>query len=266
MAKGKAKVNYVDQTGDVTHSSAPTWDFLYATSTVKDPEWNIGDHVHLPDGREFVYAKSGSAVIASEACYFAAAGYTAYTALVVAAAIGDKSVTVPAATHAALTEDELRGGYINIFTGGSDNQDQQFRGIIGNDAAAANALFKVYLDASLTSALTAGIGIETFQNPYANLTHTAGSPSLAKAGVPAVYVSAASKYFWVQKRGPIFCNPQADVIDNEGLGCMWRADGSLDSMATALGVTIPTVSGTQYAGHIIEGSYSGNGPLFMLQG
>ena len=219
------------------------------------------------DGREFRYAKSGSAVIASEACYFAATGYTAITAFAVAGVIGDTSITVPAATHAALAKDELAGGYILIFTGGSDNQDNQFRGIIGNDAAVANALFKVYMDGPLTSTVVVTTSsCETYQNPWMNMTHTTGSSTLAKAGVPAVYVSASGYYFWVQTKGPIFVNPQSGVSSGKGMGCFWRNDGSIEDANAALAVTTATYGSSQYAGHIIEGSYDGNGPLFMLQG
>jgi hypothetical protein len=219
------------------------------------------------DGAEFRYAKSGSAVIASEACYFAATGYTAITAFAVAGVIGDTQVTVPAATHAALTKDELVGGYIVIFTGGADNQDNQCRLIIGNDAAAASALFKVTMDGPLTSTVVVTTSsCETYQNPWANMTHTTGSSTLAKAGVPAVYVSATGYYFWVQTRGPIFVNPQSGVVGAKGMGCFWRNDGSIEDANAALAVTTATYGSSQYAGHIIEGSYDGNGPLFMLQG
>lgn len=267
MAKGQNKLTILGT--NRTGQKHGLWDFIYVTSTAKDPFYNVGDFVQLPDGRQFRYGKSGSAVITSEACYFTDIGYTAYTAFAVAAAVGDRSVTVPAATHAALTLDELRGGYINIFTGAvGDNGDNQFRGIVGNDAADANALFKVYLDAPLTSAIVASTSAcETFQNPYMNLTHSTGGPMYAKVGVPAVYVSAASMYFWVQIRGPVFVNPQDGVIGvQESKGAYWRDDGAIDGANTAIGVTIGAYDSSQYAGFAMIGSASGNGPLLMLQG
>jgi hypothetical protein len=265
MAKGKAKVNYLGREGLVTPQSAPSWDFIYETSTVRNSNYNIGDHVHLPDGREFVYAKSSAACGAGQGCEFTATGYTGYTAFAVAGAIGAKSVTVTAATHAALTEDELRGGYIIIYAATDDYC--QFRGIIGNDAAAANALFVVYLDGPLTYAVTASTSAcETFQNPYAAL-RKATEYSYAVAGVPATYVSAASKYFWVQKKGPCRVAPTtSNVGENGGLGCFWRHNGALEGAEVALAVTVPAADTSQYAGHTIEGSQAGNGPLFMLQG
>lgn len=266
MSKGKAQVNYLGREGIVGLSDAPDYGFIYEASLVKDPKWNLGDRVVLPDGREYRYGKSASAVITSEACYFTDVGYTAYTAMAVAAAVGDKVITIPAATHAVLTKDELRGGYVRIVGTVTDNGDGQFRGIIGNDAAVADAAFKVYLDGPLTQAITTN-ACEVFQNPYGNLTHSTGAPMFAKAGVPATYCSASGYYFWVQVKGPVFVTPQDGVVgNNESKGAFWRDDGSIDSFNTAIGITDGAYDSTQYAGYCIMGSASGNGPLFMLQG
>lgn len=267
MSKGKAKVNYLATQGLVTHQNAPSWDFIYEVSSIKNDNYNVGDRVVLPDGREFRYARSdgAAALYASHGCEFTYTGYTAITNFAVSAAIGDKEITVPAATHAALTQDELRGGYVIIFDGASDYYTT-VRGIIGNDAAVANALFKIYLDAALTYAITASTSkCETYQNPYAALTVGADAAK-PKAGVPAAYVSAAVKYFWVQTKGITWVAPQSTVNNNEGVGVMWRHDGSIEAVATAIGGTVPNTDSTQYAGHLIEGSQAGNGPLLNLQG
>lgn len=264
MTKGKAKVNYLHNQGFVSMRDVPDWSFIYETSLVKADQWYIGDRIVLPDGREYRYAKSSAACISGQAAEFTYTGYTAYTAFGVSAAVGATSVTVPAATHAALTEDELRGGYIIIFDGSTNNT--QFRGIIGNAAADENAAFVVYLDGPLTEAVTAATSAcETYQNPYAAL-RTGTSMTLAKAGIPAVKVTAASTYFWVQTKGPCWAAPQSGVGANGGIGCFWRHDGSLESADTALAVTTATYDTSQYAGFTIEGTAAGNGPLFMLQG
>src|SRR3972149_889398 len=218
------------------------------------------------DGREFRYAKTtgAAALYASHGCEFTAIGYTAITTFAVAASIGDTSVTVPAAPHAALTEDELAGGYIIIFDGASDYYTT-VRGILGNDAAAANALFKVYLDAPLSYAITASTSkCETYQNPWTSLT-VGATAAMPKAGVAAAYVSAAAQYFWVQTKGVTWVAPQSVVGENGGIGCFWRHDGTLESADTALAVTTATNDSSQYAGFTIEGTQAGNGPLFVLQ-
>jgi hypothetical protein len=267
MSKGKAKVDYLGSEGLVGPQSVPSWDFLYAVSTIKNPMYNLGDRVVLPDGREFRYAKStgSNALYAAHTCQFTYTGYTAWTAFAVGASVGDKEITIPAAAHAALAKDELRGGYVVIFDGASDYYTT-VRGIIGNDAAANGALFKIYLDAALTYAITAGTSAcETYQNPYAALKSTEDNAT-AVAGVPAAYVSATAQYFWVQTKGPSWVSPQTSCNGHGGIGLMWRASGGIDGIETALGITtVVDANITQYAGHMLEGSQSGNGPLIMMK-
>lgn len=264
MARGTTQVSYVQEGGEAYRTGIPcgSYDFLYTTSLVKDARWNPGDRVLLPDGREFYYAKSAEAINTNLACNFTATGYVAYTAASVAGSIGDRSVSVPAATHAALTADELRGGYIVIGGGGSTVQVRQ---IVGNTASILNVAFTVYLDAPLTAAITASTtGIEVFQNPFAAIGQSVDR-TYAKAGVAATVVSAASTYFWVMTKGFTFLAPQAGV-GNAGLnGLFWRHDGSVDDANTAIGVTVEGYSTSQYAGFCVEGSASGNGPLILLQ-
>lgn len=262
MSKNIGKVKYIQDSGQVIKKDAGSWDFLYTVSVTKDPLWNVGDRVVLPDGREFNYAKSAAAITTNLACNFTATGYTAYTAAAVAAAIGARKITVPAATHAALTKDELAGGFVVLGSGGST---VQVRGIIGNDAADANAAFDIYLDAPLTVAVTAAsTGVETYQNPFAAIGQTTDR-TYAKAGVAATGVSAANRYFWVQTKGFTFVAPQSGVGSAGLNGLFWRHDGSVDDANTAIGVTVETYSTSQYAGFCVEGSYSGNGPLIFLK-
>jgi hypothetical protein len=258
--RGLAKVVELQQ-GDVSLAEG-NWDYIYTTSLVKDPEWNVGDHVKLSDGREFVYSKSVAACISGQGCEFTYTGYVAITTFTTAAAVGARMVVVPAATHAALTKDYLRGGYVVIYDG--TGNDVQFRGIIGNDASILNVAFNLYLDGPLTEAITTASKIEVFENPYAAL-RTGTSQTLAKAGTPAVKVGAASTYFWVQKKGCTWVAPQSTVGENGGIGCCWKHDGSIDSIDTALAVTTATNHTSQYAGHAVTGSAAGNGPLFMLK-
>lgn len=263
MAEGKIKANYIDQTGDVTLGSMPSWDFLYQTSTVKDPEYNVGDRIVRPNGSEYVYSKSAGVLYAAHGCAFTYTGLVSYTAFATNHAVGVNEITVPAATHAALTKDELRGGYVIIFDGASDYATCT-RQIIGNDASAENVAFNIRLDASLTNAIVSGTeAIEVYRNPFMAL-GVAADAAMPKAGVPTTYVSASSKYFWCQTKGICWVAPQSTVNNNEGVGVMWRHDGSLEAVATAIGGIVPDADGTQYAGHLIAGSQSGNGPLLKL--
>jgi len=266
MAKSTARVDYLGMAGIVQSVSRGAWDFIYKASTVKDPKFNIGDRVVLPDGREFIYSKSSAACISGQGCEFTSTGYVAYTAFATNASVGDVEITIPAATHAALTEDELVGGYVEIFVGDTTN-NVMFRQIVGNAAASSGAAFKVYLDGELDQAIVSGTSaVEVYQNPYAAL-RTGTGQDYPKAGVPAVKVSAASTYFWCQRRGMVWVAPQANLGNTGGKnGGFWHDVGNVSDGATALGVTIPAAKSCQYAGHTVEGSISGNGPLFMLCG
>lgn len=266
MSKGKAIVELPRQQGFVSHETAGEWDFLYAVSTTKNPKYDIGDKAILPDGREYRYAKSASALNTSEGCYAGGTGVIAYTAATAAVAVGEREITVPAATHAALTENELKGGFVVIFGSVADGADMMFRGIIGNDVSVENAAVTIYLDGALDVAIDTSSAYEVYANPYSAVTWDTGAPDRGKIGVPAAYVSAAATYFWLKIKGPHFVNPQSTVVNNEGVGVCWRADGSLEATATALGATVPDSDTTQIAGYRLIGDYSGNGPIVMLTG
>lgn len=268
MAKGKARRMLISHSAGLVEGSfhGNSWDFIYRQSTVRDPRFFVGDHVVLPDGREYVYAKSAGACNSGQGAEFTYSGYTSYTTFTTTASVGDVEVTVPAATHAALTEDELRGGYICIFDGSTNNV--QFRGIVGNDSASANAAFKVYLDGELTEAVTTSSACETYQNPYMSL-QTGTMNYNPKAGIPAVKVTAANVYFWVQKNGLCWGAPQGGKLGTtEGGYCggLWSDVGNISDYNTSLGVTVATGRGSQHAGFAVLGDADSIGPLFMLQG
>jgi hypothetical protein len=264
MAKGQNKIQILGSAGYITGQTQGMWDFVYATSTTKDPLYNVGDVAVAPSRGIFVYSKSAAACISGQGCEFTSTGYVAITTFTTASAVYARSVTVPAATHAALALDELRNGFIVIYDGTTNSV--QFRQILGNAAAVANAAFVVNLDGPLSEAVTTSSKCEVFQNPFAAL-QTGASTALAKAGVPAAKVTAANTYFWCQVgRVPSYCwlAPQSSVGAAKQQGCFWRHDGSLQDVGTALAVTVADNQTGQYAGNCVEGSASGNGPLFML--
>ncbi len=261
MSRGRATVERLGKIGNVAYETASQFGFIYETSTVKSTKYEIGDRVELDDGREYRYCLSTTALITVMGCHFVSPGIISYTAAVIPAAIGDSLVVVPAATHSALVVDELKGGYMIIFKAGV----QQFRGIIGNVASAANAAVTVYLDGALDATVTTSSAYEVYGNPYRYIEQS-NSITHGRIGPPAVAVAASGQFVWVQVKGPIFLNPQATVINNEGVGVNFRHDGSIEAVATALGATVPDTATTQYAGYRMSGSASGNGPLVMLTG
>lgn len=227
----------------------------------------LGTKYETWDSREYIYSKSSAACISGQGAEFINTGYTAYTVFGVAAVVSASSVTVPAATHAATAEDELAGGYITIFDGSTNNT--QFRGIVGNESAVENAAFVVYLDELLTEAVEASTSAcETYKSPYDGL-RTGTSNTRPKAGLPAVKITAADVFFWVQKSGPSWPAPQGGKLGtSEGgyAGGLWSDVGNISDFNTSLGVTVANGRGSQYAGHPLAGDADNIGPLFMLQG
>ncbi len=261
MGKGRALVERIGNNGTVDYETAGQFGFIYETTSVIQPKYEIGDRVELSDGREYRYCLSTTALVTVMGCQFVSPGIVAYIAAITPAAIGDKSVVVSAQTHDALVVDELKGGYIIIFKAGV----QQFRGIIGNAVSAANAAVTVYLDGPLDATVTTSSAYEIYGNPYRYIEQSS-SITHGRIGPPAVAVAAAGQFVWVQTKGPIFLNPQATVINNEGIGVNFRHDGSIEATATSLGATVPDTATTQSAGYRMSGSASGNGPLIMLGG
>jgi hypothetical protein len=264
--RGIAVTSRLGSAGDVMHSNTPDWAFIYETSLVKDPKWNLGDHVEIPGGRTYIYCKSSAACISGQGVEVHASGFLAYTAFTVVAAVGATSITLPAATHDAVVVDELRGGYAVIWDGSTNNV--QFRGIIGNDAAVADAACVIYLDGPLTEAITTSSCAEVYTNPYAAV-RTGTMNYYPKIGIPAVKITAADTYFWVQKTGPCFAAPQGGKLGTtEGGYCggLWSDYGNISDYNTSLGVTVANGRGSQHAGYALQGDADNIGPLFMLQG
>lgn len=227
--------------------------------------YDIGAIEKLPDGREFRYSKStgASILMPKRGCGFTDTGYIQYTSFVVAAAQGVSEITVPAATHAALLKDQLRGGYIVIFDGSAVNDVTHE--IVGNDAADSGALFKVRLATPLAVTISTSDACEVYSNPWSALAF--GSTILPFAGCPMYSVTAAATHFWCQTKGMKFVDPQTGVgADNGGLLNYWRHDGTLQKGETATADVTPAFDTNQPAAIVVAGSAAGNGPLVSLLG
>lgn len=236
---------------------------LYEVTDTQNYE--IGATRITRDFRVYQYAKSDGACISGQGAEITAIGLVSYQACDADHAVGATTINVPACTHDAITENELKGGYCIIYNGSDNNV--QFRRIETNEAADANALFSFTIDGGLNEAMVDSTSaIEVFQNPL-RAVHTSTSDTKPVAGVPASKITAADKYFWLQRSGPCWCAPQGTVIGNEGKGVYWRHDGSLDDPESTFGLTtgdVPAGCTSQYAGHLLEGDYAGVGPLLNL--
>jgi hypothetical protein len=263
MAIGNWRRFLLGTAGYITGQKHGLWDFIYQTSLTKDSNYNIGDVVETPDGRRFVYSKSTSAIVSGYGAKFADDGVNAIATITTAVAAGERTITFPAATHDTVTADSLRGGYCVLYNGTNDNV--QFRGILGNTAAITGVAFTINLDGLLVDALTTSSKIEVFANPYGALVSDTDRVKPV-AGLPAAPVAAANTYFWCQTAGFKWGTPSDPAIGLVGSnGLYWRHNGTLDGAVLALGATIGTYDSTQYAGYVVQGSQTGNGPLIKLQ-
>jgi len=265
MAKGKAKVNYLHRAGMVGKMDGPDWSFIYDASTTQDSKWNVGDRVVLPDGRVFRYAKSSSVLYAGHGAQgdVEMEDGIDWALLGVAQAVGDKQVTFAAATHPAYAKDALRGGHILIsdseLTGLSDARIQN-RGIIGNDASAEDAACVVYLDGPLVR--TVGTTTYAFCMPseYSSI-YKANKPGASILGVPAVYVDAADKYFWLQTWGIAWIA----ISGNLGKTDLYRgfAFRGTDGLIVEYDNSVANAT-TQYGGFVVDNNWLANGATFMM--
>ena len=274
MAKGKAKSTLLGIQGYVGHADAPSWEFLYEHSTVKNANYNIGDRVVLPDGRVFRYAKATNILSSCKfgVKFYGQIGDGVATQVSASAAIGDKSIKI---TASGVTEDEYRGGYFIAHVA-----IQQFRGIIGNTATDGSGDIVVYLDAALTNALVdASSYCELLQSPYASVKLTAGPSGglsgddySSVAGIPNVETVVANEYVWLQTWGPIWINPHGSSLQDAGITgserqLVFDCEGSVTIEDDAAHGPCAGGEDMQYAGFIIDRSESGTSgpPLVMLQ-
>jgi hypothetical protein len=250
MSKGIAKTTNLTTSGLVAHNTAPNWDFLYEASTVKNPNYNLGDRVVTPDGRVFRYGKCGYSLTDMKgACYNYQPLITEKDAIGVAADIGDKVIELTfddsdgVSGDGVIAEDELRGGYISFYR---DTVRQQ-RGIIGNTARANGDTgnTKVYLDAALTTAVNEDDYVEVLANPYGDLRGGAGGEQFgiwcSVMGMPNVKATTG-QYFWIQTWGPFRVSPTgAELGVNQGErmfvfgsnGCVYSDRAYVDGGAPA---------------------------------
>ena len=273
MSKGKAKVNYLHREGLVGHDTAPDWEFIYKTSTVKDPGYNVGDRAVLPDGRVFRYCKSVGACYTGQLNKFQTViGSTSgidYSALAESAAIGDTSILMTNQGVIAQTEDCMRGGWIEIKTANTEaagNQSGMQRMIVGNTADASvgmNGTVRIYLDAPLTAAVTTSSYAFSIGNPWNAVANDALYTNSA-CGLAATYVSASGYYHWELTWGLCWItdiaatlgtvNHQRQLVLNNSGGVGPHAYGTA------------SLTQQQHIGFIVDDNASANGmSLVMLQ-
>jgi len=214
--KGKARTKLLDHSSGLVEglSSGSSWEFLYQHSSVRHPDYQVGDRVALPDGRVFRYAKAAGTMNPDCLAQHETGQYIGYVALGASQAVGDKEVTltvVAASTGSGgagvIAKDEMRGGYVLIFDASSKAIQ---RGIIGNSALAATGTsITLYLDGGVERALLATTDhAEAIASPYLDLIDGDAVQSKTRGflGLPTC-IATDGEYFWVQTWGPCWVAP-----------------------------------------------------------
>ncbi len=166
----------------------------------------LGQKMVLPDGREYVHAKAGTAAVVAQGVPVvqrAVAGTSVNLAVATDAAIGATTVilTMPATTLCTVV-DQYAGGYLVVTDATGEGYTYKIKGS-GTAAAASTATFTLEPSDPIKVALANGTSEVTIrENPYWGvLDRAAGTGSVGiPAGVAPVAVSAGF-YCWLQRRG-----------------------------------------------------------------
>ena len=178
-------------------------------------------------------------------------------------AVGAEQVTfVAGSTHPAYDANELKGGLLLISDQDSgDTQDKmvQNRVITGNDASLEDAECTVYFEGGLIRQVTAATRAFCMPNPYSSIAYGTGMGQSC-GGIPASYVSASGKFFWLFRRTKVWIASQVNVgKTNHSREVVFREDGSL-------GIHDPSDANEQYAQHagfIVDNNDASNGGTFF---
>ena len=209
------------------------------------------------DGSIYKYGKAGATFTSYQLGVWdeATGAAVSWESIGGGSAIGSNEVTM---TQGSITEDQYQGGLImiNHSTGGGHVYTIQ-----GNEATTGTTT-KFYLDQPLPVAVTTNDACELYANPYSTMAQGNSNGSQGFFGVPMALLTD-TYHGWVKTCGPAYLASQSTVGDAYvGEGVWWRHDGSVDihSAMEAAPVT------SQYAGYVLVGAQSGDGPIIMLQG
>lgn len=266
MSKGKSITVTPGRSGLVSYETAGQWDYLYRVSAIKDPKWDIGDKVELPDGRKFRHCLSGAACDTFLGnVFFNALGATGmdWSVLTQDEVAGATSIIMTNQGVVAQTKDGLKGGSIAITE--NDNATTQEYGIIGNTAGGVSDEITVYLDAGLAAAVTTSWYAYCMPSPYSDI--RAGNPlgatngkKVSWVGYAAAVVNAAGLYHWEQTAGPRSCSLYGAEVGktSDHRDVVFHYDGNLRHRTAGAGDL------GQRAGYIMDNNIAANGATFIM--
>lgn len=249
----------------IYETQVPNIEFLYETSTTRNPEYKIGDRVQLPDGRVFHYGLTEAATAAGRLVFGGSLipgiattdGYEG--SLTANAAIGTREVTFTDTVARAV--DHYVGGVFTAFPASGILTHRIVESTAGDGVSVT-----IKLDVGLPLAVTSSNGITVYASPYRKLSHASGTTNFKCAMGSAIINTATSSYCWIQTWGQCWLTPTA--WGSTGPGC---AAGFRDVYANSDGTVMPKKDdqglATQRVGHVLymgDGSAYGDG-IIMLQ-
>lgn len=224
------------------------------------------------DGRVFKYSLSGDTCYAHRLNAFwntisSDANGIDYSLLTNAQSIGDTEITLTNGST-AVAEDYLAGGIaIIVPTEGATDRDVMIRMILGNEAAAASAECRMFLDTGLDMAVAATNYAYVMPSSYRNIRYSnAVNGTRSFAGLAAVGIDASGYNFWLQTYGPCNLAQQTTYVGKTAYYRMGygRHDGTLDTQANTVESGGSVVS-DQIVGFGLDNNGDANGTTnFML--
>lgn len=198
-------------------------------------------------------------------------GGVAYTAPLAKVLAGNNTIRVDAGGAAAVTEDQLKGGYIIIHTH-TDYHHMCMR-ITGNTLADGSGYTTITVEQAWPIDIETAYGVEIMPNPYMGMVSRPGPSSdnpvagdhyTSVGGMPLVKSTAVNSFHWMKTWGPHWVNPLTPVGDTQTVDrrtVFFDYEGQLTQVSPAV-----TTSMMQIAGFIINSEVTAVGPpLIMLQ-
>ncbi len=272
MIVGKARTKLLNHSVGLVEGAAvsPSWKFLYETSLIKHPDYDIDDRVVLPDGRVFRYGKVGDAAITLPFSRLVfnrnviagiATTHAAEDTPTVAIVAGDFTFQF-GDTVARAVNHYVGGFYVQHDVTGSNGV---FCAGIVKSTAGDGTFVELTLDAPFPGDVPITSQGTAMPSIYSNVGH--GGTATFKTAVGMATVNAAvSAYVWIQTWGLTWATPTA--WGSTGPGC---AADLRDVYVHTDGTIMPAIDSSgvakQRVGTIVmmgDGSAYGDG-VIMLQ-
>lgn len=180
-----------------------------------------------------------------------------YSLITNAQSAGDKVITLTNGTTAVATNYLAGGTIIIVPTETTTDREVMTRVIVGNEAAAASAECKMYLEDPLETAVTASNYAYAMPSSYRNIRYNAATDGKRSfAGLAATAITAAARNFWLQTYGIVNSAQQtARVGKTQWYRMVYaRHDGSLD-----IGSQVATNVTDQIVGFGVDNNGDANG-------